>query len=361
MTQVLIKNGTYGHGNNERVIVDTVFPLAKEFVSGPQGNYVTVVGSKAAGLEDRKCRIKVQDTSCFEYVGANNQPVSAEQITMTAEEQYMAQESDEAAMARIASTFDMLNEMTDATAQGIVRGMVISGPPGIGKSFGVEKTLEQANFDLRLKGKDENYEVIKGSSSALGLYKKLYMNRQRGFVTVLDDCDTVLFDEQSLNILKAALDSGEKRRLSWLAESHSLNKEDIPDCFDYEGSIIFLTNLDFEKTKSSKLSAHLGAIMSRCHYVSMEISSLRDQLLRIKQIVRAGMLDKYSLNDQEKQDVVGFIFDNAEYLNEVSLRMVKKVADLAEASKRGALKRDWQELATMTCLKREAKFKKMMA
>lgn len=360
MTQVLIKNGTYGHGNNEKVITDTVFPLAKKYTESADTRYVTVVGSKALGLEDRKCRIRVQDTSCFEYLGVAAQPQVSPVETQTAEELYLAQESDEAAMTRIASVFEMLNEMTDASAQGIIRGMVISGPPGIGKSFGVEKTLDEANFALRLANKTEKYEVIKGSSSPIGLYKKLYLNRSKGFVTVLDDCDSILFDEQSLNLLKAALDSGSKRRLSWLAESSALRKEEIPDTFEFEGSIIFLTNLDFEKTKSSKLAAHLGAIMSRCHYINMEISSLRDQLLRIKQIVRAGMLDKYSLSAQEKTDVVDFIYDNAEFLNEVSLRMVSKVASLAEAHKKGSIKRDWRELATMTCLKREAKFRKMM-
>lgn len=361
MTQVLIKNGTYGHGNNERVITNTVFPLAKELTTGPQGNYVTVVGSKKLGLEDRKCRVKVADANCVEYINKEGQALAPEQLNQSAQEQYTAQESDEQAMERIGNTFAMLDEMTDATAQGIVRGMVISGPPGIGKSHGVMKTLEEANFHLTLKGKEENYEVIKGSSTAIGLYKKLYLNRKAGFVTVLDDCDSVLFDEQSLNLLKAALDSGEKRRLSWLAESRALESEDIPNTFDFEGSIIFLTNLDFERTKSNKLAAHLEAIASRCHYIDLEVSGLRDQLLRIKQIVRAGMLDSYALSQSEKEQVVDFIFDNAEHLKEISLRTVKKAADLAEAAKKGSLKRDWVELAEMTMLRSEAKYAKRLA
>ena len=77
MTQVLIKNGTYGHGNNEKVIVDTIFPLAKKYTESNDSRYVTVVGSKALGLEDRKCRIKVQDTSCFEYIGVAQEETTA--------------------------------------------------------------------------------------------------------------------------------------------------------------------------------------------------------------------------------------------------------------------------------------------
>ena len=232
MTQVLIKSGTYGHGPKERVINNVMFPLAKKYTQNKAGKrFVTVIGSKLAGLEDRNCQIRVDDTSCFEYVtsdGTALETVSDDTATLTFEEQFQASESDDEAMSRIGKTFDILNEITDAAAQGIIRGMVVSGPPGIGKSYGVEKTLEKANFFLSVAGKQEKYEVIKGAASAIGLYKKLYLNRAKGFVTVLDDCDSVLFDEMSLNLLKAALDTCDKRRLSWLAESHALRKEYIP-------------------------------------------------------------------------------------------------------------------------------------
>jgi len=363
MAQVLIKSGTYGHGAKERVISNQMFPLAKKYTENKAGKkFVTVVGSRAGGLEDRNCQIKVADATCFEYVTSDGE--SLETITdaplLTAEEEFAAQETDESAMERIAKTFETLNEITDAAAQGIIRGMVVSGPPGIGKSYGVGKTLEKANFSLSLQGKPEKYEVITGAASAIGLYKRLYLNRAKGFVTVLDDCDSILFDETSLNLLKAALDTTDKRKLFWLSESSALRKEEIPDMFEFEGSVIFLTNLDFEKTKASKLSAHLQAIMSRCHYVDLEISSLRDQLLRIRQVVAYGMLDAYALSQREKDDVVAFVMDNAEFLREISLRMVIKIADLAQAYKKGALSEHWTHLAEMTCLKKEAKYKRLL-
>ena len=357
--EVLIKQGTYGHGARERQVVNQTFTLAKEYVEAANGNYVTVVGTRKAGLEDRNCRIKVEGRSSIEYI-SGDKAVETHHIP-TAEEQFAAQETDEQAMERIAQTFEILNEITDAAAQNIIRGVVISGPPGVGKSFGVQKTLEKVNFARSLKGDKVKYEIITGAASAVGLYKRLYLNRTKGFVTVLDDCDSILFDEQSLNLLKAALDTTDKRKLFWLAESNALRNDDVPDQFEFEGSVIFLTNLDFEKTKSGKLAAHLGAIMSRCHYVDLEISSLRDQLLRIKQVVAYGMLNAYALNYEEKQEVVSFVIDNAEYLREISLRMVIKVADLAEAHKKGALQQHWKDLAEMTCLKKEAKYKRLLA
>ena len=360
--QVLIKTGTYGHGNKERQIASQTFEVSKKFVETEDGaGYVTVVGTKVQGLEDRNCRIKVSGTDCFEYTTTCGELLESEPLSVSInyEAEFTAQESDEDAMERIADTFNILNELTDAASQGIIRGMVISGPPGIGKSYGVGKTLEKANFHLALKDKQVQYEVISGSATPIGLYKKLYMNRAAGFVTVLDDCDTVLYTEESLNLLKAALDSGDKRKLTWLSESAALRREDIPESFEFEGSVIFLTNLDFERTKASKIKVHLDAIQSRCHYLDLEISSKRDQLLRIKQVVRAGMLDNYALNTEEKDDVVQFVYDNVDHLRELSLRVVLKVASLAAANKSGALKKDWRQLAEMTVLTREAKFKRL--
>src|SRR5690606_22099138 len=126
-----------------------------------------------------------------------------------------------------------------------------------------------------------------------------------------------------------ALNSGDKRRICWNKESRTLLSNDIPEAFDFEGSIIFLSNVDFEKSiaKGSRISAHLEAIMSRCHYMDLEISTLRDQLLRIKQVVKDGMFSPYNFSKQQETDILDFIIQNAEYLREVSLRMVKKIAD----------------------------------
>ena len=267
-------------------------------------------------------------------------------------------ESEDEAMDRIEETFLMLDKIVDASARGVIRGLVVSGPPGVGKSFGVEKQLEAANMFRKMAGQDPLYETISGGISSIGLYQKLYHNRDKDRVLVFDDCDGVLFDEECLNLLKAALNSGDKRKINWNKESRVLNTDGIPDSFDFEASIIFLSNIDFERTisKGSRIAAHLEAIMSRCHYLDLEIGSTRDKLLRIKQIVRDGMLTPYLFSAQEEKDVLNFVFDNSEYLRELSLRMVKKVADFVKADPKG-----WREMAEATCLQREAKFKRLVA
>jgi hypothetical protein len=274
------------------------------------------------------------------------------------EQVFVSTETEDEAMDRIEETFLMLDKITDACARNVIRGLVVSGPPGIGKSFGVEKQLEAANMFRKMAGKDPKYEIVSGGVSPIGLYQKLYYNRSPENVLVFDDCDGVLFEEESLSLLKAALNSGDKRRICWNKESRTLKVEDIPEVFDFEASIIFLSNIDFERTisKGSRIASHLEAIMSRCHYLDLEIGSLRDKLLRIKQVIRDGMLAPYLFTPAEEQAVQDFVFENAEYLREISLRMVKKIADFVKADPTG-----WLELAESTCLQREARFKRLLA
>jgi hypothetical protein len=185
--------------------------------------------------------------------------------------------------------------------------------------------------------------------SALGLYQKLYKFSNPGNILVLDDCDTVLFDDVSLNILKAALDSSKKRYISWNSESRVLANEGVPDRFEYKGSVIMITNIKFNYVKSKKLQDHLAAIMSRCHYLDLTMDSVRDKFLRCKQIVKDGnMLTEYGFSAEEGQGLIQFMEDNKEHLNEISLRMVTKLADLKKMSD------DWQKLARVTCMKRGA-------
>ena len=129
-------------------------------------------------------------------------------------------ETDEEIMQRLADRFEILEEMTRAVKKGDVRSMIVTGPPGVGKSFGVEKVLSKHDVfaDVANDSKLKKYEVVKGAMSALGLYSKLYEYSDKKSILVFDDCDSVLLDDLSLNILKAALDSGKKRMIHWNTE-----------------------------------------------------------------------------------------------------------------------------------------------
>jgi len=361
--QVQITKGYY-----RGKLISGTFPQVKAWQDGAKGGFVTIRNpnpeANCPPVQRVNCEredIKMLDAAGAElasHITVDTDEKTGKTVVGTNYEQAFVQsETEDEAMDRIEETFLMLDKITDACARNIIRGLVVSGPPGIGKSFGVEKQLEAANMFRKMAGKDPKYEIISGGVSSIGLYQKLYYNRTPEQVLVFDDCDGVLFEEECLNLLKAALNSGDKRRICWNKESRTLTTEDIPEHFDFEGSIIFLSNIDFERTisKGSRIASHLEAIMSRCHYLDLEIGSLRDKLLRIKQIIRDGMLAPYLFTPVEEKAVQDFVFDNAEYMREVSLRMVKKVADFVKADPKG-----WMEMAEATCLQRDAKFKRLL-
>ena len=258
-------------------------------------------------------------------------------------------ETDEEIMQRLADRFEILEEMTRAVKKGDVRSMIVTGPPGVGKSFGVEKVLSKHDVfaDVANDSKLKKYEVVKGAMSALGLYSKLYEYSDKKSILVFDDCDSVLLDDLSLNILKAALDSGKKRMIHWNTDSRTLKQEGVPNSFEFKGGAIFLTNIKFDHVRSKKLKDHLEALESRCHYLDLTIDTEREKLLRIKQVVRdAGMLDSYDLDDLAKAEVVEFVNMNAKRMRELSLRMVLKVADI-----RVSMPTKWQAVVEATCMR----------
>ena len=240
----------------------------------------------------------------------------------------------------------MLEDMTRATKKGDVRAMIVSGPPGVGKSFGVEKVLGKHDLIATLGDKPPKYEVVKGAMSAIGLYCKLYKHADKDNVLVFDDCDSVFSDELSLNILKAALDSKKTRRICWNTDSFKLRNEGVPDVFEFKGSAIFITNIKFDHVKSKKLKDHLAALESRCHYIDLTIDTDREKMLRIKQITKDGMLDEYQLGEGVVDEIVEFCENNKKKLRELSLRTVLKVADLAKA-----FPDKWEAMAENTVMK----------
>lgn len=260
----------------------------------------------------------------------------------------VAQETDEEILDRLRERFAVLDEMTRAVKTGDVRAMIVSGPPGVGKSHGVEQVLEKTDLFNKISNGKPKYEIVKGAMSSLGLYAKLYEFSTPGSVIVFDDCDSLFCDELSLNILKGALDSGEHRWISWNTDSRMLRNEGIPDRFDFRGSVVFITNIKFAHVRSKKLRDHLAALESRCHYIDLDMDTQREKILRIRHVIDdAGMLDRYEFDDQTKQEVMDYVIANQSQLRELSLRMALKISDL-----RRSFPNSWQSMARTTCMKK---------
>jgi hypothetical protein len=340
MSAIRIVNGEY----RKNSIRNVVFTLVSGFASGAKGNYVTVKNDGNFPNCPDTIRVRVDSIRDIEYV--NGDTVST---AKTAQSQKSAPvvETDDEAMNRIRERFDILHEMTKATVTGDIRAMIVSGPPGVGKSYGVETEIEKACLFDKLAGKRLRAEVVKGSATPIGLYQTLYKYSDSNCVVVFDDCDSILLDDVALNLLKGALDSGKKRTISWLSESSALRREGIPDRFEFKGSVIFITNLKFDQMKSQKLRDHLDALQSRCHYLDLTLDTMRDKLLRIKQIAKDGVLfADYDFDEYAQDDIIDFMHTNKERLREVSLRMALKIADL-----RKSFAGNWKRMAETTCMK----------
>ena len=341
-TFVRINSGVY----RTHDVSGLCFELVEQYKTTAKGGYVTVKnGGLFLGFPET-IRIKVNGIHSYEFVNQGESMQKAVKAVKANKVEAVV-ESDETVMERIRERFQILDEMTTAATNGDIRAMIVSGPPGVGKSYGVEQIVEKATLFDQIAGKKLRAEVIKGSTSALGLYCQLYKYSDENCVLVFDDCDSILLDDVSLNLLKGALDSGKKRKISWLSDSHMLRREGVPDQFDFKGSVIFITNLKFDTMKSQKLRDHLDALQSRCHYLDLTLDTMRDKVLRIKQIAKDGALfAEYDFDECVQDEIVEFLDTNKNNMREMSLRMAIKIADL-----RKSFPLKWKEMARVTCMK----------
>ena len=333
MSTIRIKSGSY----RKIDVKNEVFTLVKGFQVGVKGGFVTVKNEGQFPGWGETVKVNVDKQDSIEFLSGKPSTHVKETVT----------ESEVEAMDRIASRFGVLDEMSRACISGDIRAMIVTGPAGIGKSHGVNLQMEKASMFDRLASKKVRFEVVKGAMSGIGLFAKLYKFSDAKNVLVFDDCD-IWEDQDAINVLKGALDSGKTRRISWNKDSRILREEGIPNSFNFNGSIIFITNKSFDTKKAGKMQPHLDALQSRCHFLDLTVDTERDKMLRIKQVHRdadGGLFADYDFTQIQTDEIMSFIWDNHTKLREVSLRMCLKVADLVKISA------NWRELAKATCMK----------
>lgn len=244
----------------------------------------------------------------------------------------------------IAKRFAVMDRMTEGVVDGSVRALIISGAGGIGKTFGIESRLREAESKNEIK----KFSHLKGKITPMSLYVQLFMHKNAGDVIMFDDNDAVFGDENSLNILKTALDTG-KRNLSWKSTSSWLEDNGIDDEFDFEGSVIFVTNLDFDRKidKGGSDAPHYAALISRSNYLDLKVQTPREVFLRMKQVVDStDIMKQNGLTQAEGVEMMEWVDANKNKMREISIRTILKMASYIKADKQG-----WRETAEILLLR----------
>jgi hypothetical protein len=192
--------------------------------------------------------------------------------------------------------FEFLGNLTQMVINGVTPSLIVTGEGGLGKTHSITQSINSSDLI------SDDYVFFKGYSTARGLYNALYDNNSR--LIIFDDCDSVLEDKVALNILKSALDSYERRTITWMAK---MNKNDeYPQQFDFTGRIIFISN----KSKESMNDA----ILSRSLTVDLTMTP-SDKIERMSAIL-SSILPEYTL--EAKKEALDFL---KTVKDEVSLNM----------------------------------------
>jgi len=232
--------------------------------------------------------------------------------------------------------FGFLSDMVLMLAKGDQASVVVTGPGGLGKSHTVMKSLTNAGFTdislledfavgTKLNGL-KSFTVIKGYSTPKGLYRTLYENKDG--VIVFDDCDSVLKDPVSLNLLKGALDSYSRRIISWRAD---MKDDELPQSFEFKGRVVFISNLSVDKLDQ--------AIITRSMAVDLNMTT-EQKVERMRHLVTESGEFMPEFDMAHKMDALNLIDNLRDRVKELSLRTLIQVTKIRKSA--GA---NWSNLA----------------
>ncbi len=220
--------------------------------------------------------------------------------------------------------FKTIELMTIQIARGKSNSLIITGDAGVGKTQTVTETL--ASFGMR---SPNAYVKVTGDISTAGLYEIMFLNRHK--LLIFDDCDSVFKDAESVNMLKGALDTYDKREISNMKKTYydSLDMTDLdmqikmeqelqagktpsmPKQFVFDGKIIFISNIPGEKFDK--------AILSRSLHVDVKLTK-QELLDRMREII-TKVLPTESINKKyEALEFLNSLADNYSLKFDLNIR-----------------------------------------
>ena len=237
--------------------------------------------------------------------------------------------------------FDFLTDFVNMVADRTSPSLVVTGEGGLGKTHTVNTALKNSGMrelsqvleivgdgdSIPLREQRKMYTIVKGYSTAKGLYRTLYENRNR--VVVFDDCDSILRDPVALNVLKGALDSYDVRIISWNSEGFGSKDDDLPRSFKFDGGVIFISNMSINKIDQ--------AVRSRSICVDLSMNTAQ-KIERMGAIIQSEeFMPDFKMS--VKKDALEFIDSMQDSVANLSLRTLISVIKVAS---RGG---DWKRRA----------------
>jgi hypothetical protein len=202
-------------------------------------------------------------------------------------------------IASVTERFSMIENFVEMVTSKKIPSFLLTGMSGVGKSHTVTETLEKLGLT-----RGEDYVVCKCKASPGALYTVLHDNRDS--IIVFDDCDSVLRDETSRNVLKGAVDSYDERIVEW--NSSWAEKNDLEASFEFTGGVIFISNMNASRIDS--------AVRSRTVCVDFQMS--RDEL--IEHLYDIAEYIQPNVDFSVKQEVLNFIDEEKTSFREFNIR-----------------------------------------
>lgn len=228
--------------------------------------------------------------------------------------------------------FGFVTDLVSMVAAGATASTVITGEGGLGKTYTVIQALKAAGLkdisDVEVGAvvpPKSTYRVVKGFSTPKGLYRILFENQNS--IIVFDDCDSVLKNDDACNILKGALDSFDKRIITW---NSSRDEEDLPRFFQFKGGIVFISNMPMGKIEQS--------IRSRAMCVDLEMTT--EQKVQRMEVIMKSPDFLPDVRESVKFAALNLVSELKDRSKEVSLRTLIKTARIANTGNP-----NWKSLA----------------
>ncbi len=222
----------------------------------------------------------------------------------------------------------MTRTFADSNNPSATKGLLISGNAGMGKTHAVENGLSQSNPNRVI--------TLKGSSvTAASFYAQLWFAKDKGSVLVLDDVDIIHKSGAELmtilDLIKAATEMTKgDRTIKWMrtTKNQFLKDNNIPLEFDFQGSIIWITNDTFEEI-AKRAKGHWLAINSRFSRKEFKLEQYEKVQYTLYLIDECGML-----SDSCPTIEGGY---SSDIVNEVSNYIRKHWKDFEDMTPRNAL------------------------